>query len=173
MPAAISSTDCGRAGPENKPSTVAAEMIAILRKDLSLSSLRPQGIQQLTRDTVYWTMLADVVAERKFRPAGLRGACRNSSHVAARRVALCVGRRATIRENVLTICPICKSEVKALDKIGDADGFDCPHHGRFKVSSTVLATKSNASRDQWEAALKRTKARQPKEWAPLIQSTDF
>ena len=73
----------------------------------------------------------------------------------------------------MAICPICKSEVKALDKTGDADGFDCLHHGRFKVSSTTFATKANASRDQWEAALKRAKARQPSEWAPLIQSTDF
>jgi hypothetical protein len=70
-------------------------------------------------------------------------------------------------------CPICKSEAAELDKTGNADGFDCPNHSKFKVSSTVLATKSDATREQWEAAFKKAKARQPDAWAPLIQTYDF
>lgn len=73
----------------------------------------------------------------------------------------------------MAICPICKSDAKPLDKVGPADGFDCPQHGRFKVSSTVQITRQNASRDQWELALKRAKARQPNEWAPIIVDADF
>jgi hypothetical protein len=70
-------------------------------------------------------------------------------------------------------CPICKEEVSALDKVDTSDGFDCPAHGRFKVSSTVLATKGDATREEWEAALKRAKAKKPDDWAPLITSYDF
>jgi hypothetical protein len=73
----------------------------------------------------------------------------------------------------MTTCPICKSEVPALDKVGTADGFDCPEHGRFKISSTVQITQQNASWDRWEAALKRARARQPNEWAPIIVDDDF
>jgi hypothetical protein len=36
-------------------------------------------------------------------------------------------------------CPICGSAAETLDKTGDADGFDCPQHGKFKVSSTTLS----------------------------------
>jgi hypothetical protein len=73
----------------------------------------------------------------------------------------------------MTICPICKSEAKTLDKIDLNDGFDCPQHGHFKISSTVQVTGQNKSRDQWEAALKRAKARQPGAWAPVIIDDDF
>ena len=69
-------------------------------------------------------------------------------------------------------CPICKSEAKLLDKTGDATGYDCPEHGRFRVASSVLATKQDARREKWEA-LKRAKERQPNEWAPLITTYDF
>lgn len=73
----------------------------------------------------------------------------------------------------MTICPICKTEAAALDKTGEADGFDCPHHGKFKVSGTAMTTRQNANRDQWEAALKRAKAQQPEQWASLIRDSDF
>ena len=44
-------------------------------------------------------------------------------------------------------------------KTGLAGGFDCPNHGRFKVSGDVLDTPAfrDAPRQQWEAALKRAK----------------
>ena len=58
----------------------------------------------------------------------------------------------------MPICPICQSEAKPLDRTGDAEGFDCPQHERFKVGGTALSTKSDASREQWEAALKKAKA---------------
>jgi hypothetical protein len=72
------------------------------------------------------------------------------------------------------ICPICKANAKLLDKVGDATGYDCATHGRFRVVGTIFATSDiNRPRAEWEAALKRAKARQPDEWAPTIMSTDF
>jgi hypothetical protein len=72
------------------------------------------------------------------------------------------------------ICPICKANVKLLDKIGDATGYDCGEHGRFRVVDTIFATADiDRPREQWEAALKRARDRQPNEWAPLIMTTDF
>jgi hypothetical protein len=73
----------------------------------------------------------------------------------------------------VVICPICKAEVAALDKVGAADGFDCPTNGRFKVSTTVLDTKGDASRQEWEAALARAKAKDSDAWATVITSYDF
>jgi hypothetical protein len=75
----------------------------------------------------------------------------------------------------MAICPICKSEAAALDKVGGADGFDCPSHDKFKVSDSVLATPSlmNSSRDQWEAALSKARQAQPDEWAATIKTYYF
>ena len=72
-------------------------------------------------------------------------------------------------------CPICKTRAKPLDKIGDADGFECANDGRFRVSGTVLAAPAlrEASRQRWEDALRRARARQPAEWAPTITTYDF
>lgn len=75
----------------------------------------------------------------------------------------------------MAICPICKSEAKPLDKVGDFEGFDCPQHGKFKVAGTVFRvdTFKNASQEKWESALKKAKAKtNPGEW-PLINSYDF
>ena len=73
----------------------------------------------------------------------------------------------------MAICPICKSEVAALDKVGDADGFDCSQHGKFKVSSTAKTLKIDATPERWEAALKKARARtKPDEW-PVIRDDDF
>jgi hypothetical protein len=72
----------------------------------------------------------------------------------------------------MTTCPICGAEAAALDKTGHADGFDCREHGKFKVASSVFATK-NPNREQWEAALKRAKTRQSDAWAPVILIDDF
>jgi hypothetical protein len=41
-----------------------------------------------------------------------------------------------------TSCPICGAEAAALDKTGDADGFDCHEHGKFKVAGSVFASKN-------------------------------
>jgi hypothetical protein len=74
----------------------------------------------------------------------------------------------------LDICPICKCPATPLPKTWDYEGFDCPKHGKFKVHGTVVAVDANhpASREQWEAALEKAKARtKPGEW-PLILSYD-
>jgi len=63
---------------------------------------------------------------------------------------------------------------KLLDKIGDTIGYDCGEHGRFRVVETIFATADiDRPRAEWEAALKRAKARQPNEWASTIMTTDF
>jgi hypothetical protein len=76
----------------------------------------------------------------------------------------------------MAICPICELEVAALDKTGDADGFDCPLHSKFKVASSVFAdaiSGKNPARDEWETALEKATARtRPGDW-PLIKTTDF
>jgi hypothetical protein len=52
-------------------------------------------------------------------------------------------------------CPICGSEAETLDRTGDADGFDCPRHGKFKVADSVLRSEPTKNRLEWEAALLR------------------
>lgn len=70
-------------------------------------------------------------------------------------------------------CPICGSTAKPLDKVGDADGFDCPKHGKFKVSGTAMSTKKDRPPKEWEAALDRAKKRtKPGEW-PAICDADI
>jgi hypothetical protein len=73
------------------------------------------------------------------------------------------------------ICPICKAEAELLDKVGDATGYDCLQHGKFRVVDTIFAipSKIGATRDKWEAAFKRAREREPSEWAPLIKSDDL
>ena len=71
------------------------------------------------------------------------------------------------------ICPICKSSAKPLDRVGDAEGYDCLRHGKFKVAGTALVTKKDANSEQWEAALKRAKAgTAPDKWS-CIKDGDF
>ena len=50
-------------------------------------------------------------------------------------------------------CPICNAEASSLPRTGLANGFDCPNHGRFKVSDTVLAMPAftEAPRAQWDS----------------------
>ena len=70
-------------------------------------------------------------------------------------------------------CPICKTKALALGRTGDAMGFDCPEHDKFKVSDTVLSLLRAKTREQWEAALASAKQRSmPGEW-PLVTSYDF
>jgi hypothetical protein len=72
---------------------------------------------------------------------------------------------------------ICQSEAKELDKIGDADGFDCPKHGKFKVASTVFVLASagpqTLGHEQWEAAFKKAKEKTKSGAWPLITTYDF
>ena len=73
------------------------------------------------------------------------------------------------------LCPICKSAVQELDRTGDATGFDCETHGKFKVANTVFAEQRvrNYTNEQWEAALRKAKqGTKPDEW-PVIRSDDF
>ena len=73
------------------------------------------------------------------------------------------------------LCPICKSAVHELDRTGDATGFDCETHGKFKVADTVFkdGRVRNCTNAQWEAALHKAKQRtKPGEW-PVIESSDF
>jgi hypothetical protein len=73
------------------------------------------------------------------------------------------------------LCPICKSAVQELDRTGDATGFDCETHGKFKVANTVFkeGRVKNYTNEQWAAALLKAKQRtKPEEW-PLIITDDF
>jgi TIR domain len=72
-------------------------------------------------------------------------------------------------------CPICKTTAKPLDKLGDAEGFECLAHDRFRVSESVLAVPAlrNSPGRRWEDALRRARARQPGETAPTIMTYDF
>jgi hypothetical protein len=72
-------------------------------------------------------------------------------------------------------CPICKTKAQPLDKLGDADGFECATHERFRVAGSVFGTPAlrDAPRVNWQAALKRARTRQPSEWAPTIETCDF
>jgi hypothetical protein len=35
---------------------------------------------------------------------------------------------------------ICHTDAEALPVTGDIEGFDCPGHGKFEVSGTVMST---------------------------------
>jgi hypothetical protein len=72
-------------------------------------------------------------------------------------------------------CPICKSSVQELPRIGHATGYHCPTHGDFKVADTVFAEDKakGYTRGQWEAALEKAEERaEPDSW-PLIITDDF
>ena len=73
------------------------------------------------------------------------------------------------------LCPICKSAVHEFDRTGDATGFDCETHGKFKVANTVFkeGRVRNYTNAQWEAALRKAKQiTKAGEW-PVIKSYDF
>ena len=76
----------------------------------------------------------------------------------------------------MAICPICGSEATELDKVGGAEGFDCPKHGKFKVASTVFVLeRADGARtpEQWETAFKKAKTKtSPGAW-PRITTYDF
>jgi hypothetical protein len=73
----------------------------------------------------------------------------------------------------MSYCPICGIEADELDRTGDAEGYGCARHGKFKVAGSVLSTKQDAHRAQWERAFEKAKARtKAGEW-PTIITTDF
>ena len=65
-------------------------------------------------------------------------------------------------------CPICGATAEPLPKTGDADGFDCPMHYPLKVAGTLFATRSSATRQEWEKAFDRAKTRAKPDEYPLI-----
>lgn len=40
----------------------------------------------------------------------------------------------------MNACPICGARTEEFDRTGVAEGFDCPRHGKFKVSGSVLGS---------------------------------
>ncbi|SHN80545.1 hypothetical protein SAMN05444170_4415 [Bradyrhizobium erythrophlei] len=75
----------------------------------------------------------------------------------------------------MNTCPICGVETEELDRTGDAVGFDCPRHGKFKVAGSVLGSDAflNAPRPQWEAALEKARYRTVQDAWPCITRSDF
>jgi len=70
-------------------------------------------------------------------------------------------------------CPICGADARPLPRTGDAEGFDCPMHNQFRVAGTVLATRPDTTRQEWEKAFDRAKARAKPGEYPLIMDSDF
>jgi len=69
------------------------------------------------------------------------------------------------------VCPICNSPVEELDRTGDASGFHCATHGKFKIADTIFP--EDYTRQQWEVALKKAQLRTKQgEW-PIVRIRDF
>ena len=69
------------------------------------------------------------------------------------------------------VCPICNSPVEELDRTGDATGFHCPTHGKFKIADTIFP--EDYTRQQWELALKKAQlGTKQGEW-PIVRVRDF
>ncbi len=70
-----------------------------------------------------------------------------------------------------TLCPICNAPVEELDRTGDATGFQCATHGKFKIADTIFP--EDYTRQQWEVALKKASLRTKQgEW-PIVRIRDF
>jgi hypothetical protein len=69
------------------------------------------------------------------------------------------------------VCPICSSPAEELDSTGDATGFHCATHGKFKIADTIFP--EDYTRQQWELALKKAQLRTKQgEW-PIVRVRDF
>jgi len=68
-------------------------------------------------------------------------------------------------------CPICNSPALDLPHTGDATGFHCPIHGKFKVADTIVF--DGYTRQQWEVALKKAQLRTKRGDWPIVRSGDF
>jgi hypothetical protein len=73
----------------------------------------------------------------------------------------------------MTNCPICGAEAGELDRTGDAQGYDCARHGKFKVAGSVSSTEQVGNRAAWERALEKAKERAGADRWPTIVTTDF
>jgi hypothetical protein len=61
--------------------------------------------------------------------------------------------------------------VEEFDRTGDATGFDCVTHGKFKIADTIFT--EDYTRQQWEVALKKAQLRTKQgEW-PIVRIRDF
>ena len=70
-----------------------------------------------------------------------------------------------------TLCPICNAPAEELDRTGDATGFQCATHGKFKIADTIFP--EDYTRQQWEVALKKASLRTKQgEW-PIVRIRDF
>ena len=67
----------------------------------------------------------------------------------------------------MTQCPICDRDANQIPPTGDADIFDCPSHGVFKVAGTLTALPKFkwASIPDWERALRAARAREARRLA--------
>ena len=70
-------------------------------------------------------------------------------------------------------CPVCGARARSLARTGDAEGFNCPKHGSFKVAGTVLAFRNNYSAADFQRALTRVKAQAKAGELPTITTYDF
>ena len=68
-------------------------------------------------------------------------------------------------------CPICNFPALDLPHTGDATGFHCPIHGKFKVADTIVF--DGYTRQQWEVALKKAQLRTKQGDWPIVRSGDF
>ena len=72
-------------------------------------------------------------------------------------------------------CPICEADSEAFpitDNL-DGEGFFCPAHGRFEVSSIALTTHRQKGILDWERAFARARARASRGNRPRIENNDF
>ena len=74
-----------------------------------------------------------------------------------------------------TPCPICEADAEALPSTDDlnGEGFHCPAHGRFEVSSIALTTHRQKGILDWERAFERAQARASTGSRPRIEENDF
>jgi hypothetical protein len=61
--------------------------------------------------------------------------------------------------------------VEELDRTGDATGFHCATHGKFKITDTIFP--EDYTRQQWEFALKKAQLRTKQGELPLVRIRDF
>jgi hypothetical protein len=73
-------------------------------------------------------------------------------------------------------CQICDPKDEApRDVTNSFKAYDCPKHGKFRISLTVLALSEyrNSDARRWEAALKRAKADAKRGELPTINYYHF
>jgi hypothetical protein len=83
--------------------------------------------------------------------------------------------RVTSPPMTTTPCPICETDAEALPSTGEiaGEGFQCPAHGRFEVSSTAMMRCRQKGILDWERAFERARARASTGSRPRIEDNDF